>query len=225
MSGLFNFENPLISGIFKLVNMVVLSALWAVFCIPVFTAGASTTALYYTVQKTIKNERGDVWPCFWQSFKQNFRQCTIITLIFLAIALIFMADISAVGALENAGKLHGYLAVIFKVILVIMCLYAFWIFAYIARFQCTVKEALKNAALMAVMHFPVSVLTGIVGAGAIFLIWLIKPLLFLVPVLSVLLMSLLTERVFRRYMTEEDRKLEDELNMRWNDHSSGKHGK
>lgn len=215
MSGLFNFENPLISGIFKLVNIVVLSALWAVFCIPVFTAGASTTALYYTVQKTIKNERGDVWPCFWRSFKQNFKQSTAITLIFLAIAVLFMADISVVGVLENAGKLHGYFAVLFKVILVVMCLYAFWIFAYIARFQCTVKVALKNAALMAVMHLPVSILIGIVGAGAIFLIWLIKPLLLLVPALSVLIISFLTERVFRRYMTEKDRKLEDELNMNW----------
>lgn len=216
MPGLFNFENPLISGIFKLVNMVILSALWVLFCIPVFTAGASTTALYYTVQKTIKNERGDVWPCFWQSFKQNFKQSTIITLIFLAIAFIFAADISVVELLENAGKFHGYPAVIFKVILVVMCLYAFWVFAYIARFQCTVKAALKNAALMAVMHFPVSILIGMIGGAALFLIWLIKPFLFLVPVLSVLLMSLFTEKVFRRYMTEEDRRLEDEWNMRQN---------
>lgn len=216
MSGIFSYENPLMSGISKLVDIVVLSVLWVAFCIPVFTAGASTTALYYTVQKTIKNERGDVFPCFWQSFRQNLKSSTKITLIFLVIAVVFAADSYILDALQTEGKLYDYLEVLYKALSVILCLYAFWVFAYMARFECTVKMALKNAALMAVVHFPISALIGLVGAGAVFLIWLIRPLFLLVPTLSVLLMSLLTEKIFRRYMTEEDRKMEDELNMKWN---------
>lgn len=224
MFSFLNYDNPIISGFFKLVNMVILSVLWGIFCLPVFTAGASTTALYYTVQKTIKHERGNVWPCFWQSFKQNFKQTTVITLIFLGVAVIFLMDISVLNALEEAGKIQGYIDVLFKILLVVLGLYAFWSFAYIARFQCTVKGALKNAGMMAIMHLPVTILIAVLGGAALFLIWLIPPILAVMPAISVLLMSLLTEKVFRRYMSEKDRELEDERNMDWREkrHSIGK---
>lgn len=47
----FNWDNIVFQMLGKLVDCVWVSILWVICCIPVFTIGASTTALYYTVHK------------------------------------------------------------------------------------------------------------------------------------------------------------------------------
>lgn len=205
----FDFENPVISGIYKFCYLVLLSVVWLIFCLPVFTAGASTTALYYTVHKNIRNDRGTVRSCFWQSFKENFRQAVPVTLLLLAILLVFGADISILNLFQNMEVFSGYLRSMFCILTVALCVYAFWIFAYMARFRCPVRQLLKNALLLAVVHFPSSLLIVLTGALALFLIWFLEPLLLIVPAGSVYLMSNFTERVFRKYISEQGSQPED----------------
>ena len=221
MFDFLNFNNPFVQGIYRVANMILLSILWIIFCIPIVTAGASTTALYYAVQKNIKNDRDYVWTCFWQSFKQNFKQSTLINLIFVAIAAVMLTDISIIVTLEEVGRLQGYAKIFFSVILIIMAIYAIWVFSYIARFRNTVKETLKNAFVLAVMHFPVTIMVALVGAGSLLLIWLMPITVFIMPSVSVLVMSFLLEKVYRMYMTEEDKHLEDERNLEWNSDHKG----
>ena len=54
----FNWDNIVFQMLGKLVDCVWVSILWVICCIPVFTIGASTTALYYTVHKSIRGDRG-----------------------------------------------------------------------------------------------------------------------------------------------------------------------
>ena len=200
----FDFDNPVIAGIYKFCYLVLLSVLWLVFCIPVFTAGASTAALYYTVRKNIRNERGTVWGCFWGSFKDNFKQAVPVNLIFLALLLIFMADISILDLLAGKSEVCGYLRVVFWMLAAALCVYAFWVFAYMARFRCPVKLLLKNAMLITVVHFPTSGLIALTGAFSVFMMWLLEPLILILPAGSVFVMSSFTEKVFHRYMSDED---------------------
>ncbi len=215
--GFLSFNSPFVQGLYKIANMILVSLMWILFCIPVFTAGASTTALYYTVQKNIKNNRGDSWSCFWQSFKANFKQSVLITLIFIVIAAILLTDISILNTLTEMGKTAGYARIFFYVVLGVVCVYAFWVFAYIARFKSTIKDTLKNAMALAVMHFPVTIVVAAIGAFSIFLIWLVHVAVVIMPAASVVMMSIFTEKVFRLYMTESDKRDEDERNMEWHD--------
>ena len=47
INGIFNPENRFWSFIDKLVNLCLLGVLWALFSLPVVTAGAATTALFH----------------------------------------------------------------------------------------------------------------------------------------------------------------------------------
>ena len=212
-----SFNSPFVQGLYKIANMILVSLLWILFCIPVFTAGASTVALYYTVQKNIKNNRGNSWSCFWQSFKDNFKQSTLITLIFLAITAVLLTDISIINTLSEMGKLNGYARIFFYVVIGILCIYAFWVYAYIARFRNTMKQAMKNALVLAVMHFPITLGVAAIGVFSMVLIWLVHVTVFIMPATSVWMMSFLTEKIFRLYMSEEDKQSEDERNMEWHD--------
>ncbi len=215
MFDFLKIEGPFSTVLYKIVNMIIVSAMWLLFCIPVFTAGASTTALYYTVQKTLKNDRGNTWQCFWESFKKNFKQCSLTMLIFLAIGFVCITDIQLSGLLGERWQIVGGMRIFFIILLIITAVYAIWVFAYVARFESTVKQCMKNSLILSIMHFPTTIVVGLIGAGSIALIVILWPLVFIMPSVSVWLISYFTEKIFRRYMSSEDQKLEDKRNRDW----------
>ena len=69
-----------------------LNFLWFICSIPVITIGASTTALYYVSFKIVKDEDRSLTRMFFRAFRENFRQATILWLIFLAAGTLLATD-------------------------------------------------------------------------------------------------------------------------------------
>ena len=92
LSGFFNYDNPVWRFIGKFGDLIILNVLWFVCSIPIFTIGASTTAVYYVTLKLARNDDGYTIRSFFKSFKENFKQATIIWLIMLAVGLILGFD-------------------------------------------------------------------------------------------------------------------------------------
>ena len=92
MNSLLNPDNPVMQFITKIVNAVYLNILWFFCSLPVFTIGASTTALYYVTLKMVKNEEGNITKAFFHSFRENFKQGTVIWLILLGFGILFGID-------------------------------------------------------------------------------------------------------------------------------------
>ena len=92
MSGIFSYDNPIMSAISKIANCILLNMLFLICCIPIVTAGASFTAMYYTIEKNIKNNRGYVCSSFFISFKENLKKATPVWLLILGIEIIFLSD-------------------------------------------------------------------------------------------------------------------------------------
>ena len=84
LQGLFNYDNPVWRFIGKLGDLIILNVLWIVCSIPIFTIGASTTAVYYVTLKMVRDEEDSTIKSFFRSFKSNFKQATAIWLILLA---------------------------------------------------------------------------------------------------------------------------------------------
>ncbi|MCL2457094.1 MAG: YesL family protein, partial [Defluviitaleaceae bacterium] len=59
-------------------DTLILSMLWIFFCLPVFTVGASTTALFYVSTRRISNREGYISSDFWAAFKSNFKRATAL---------------------------------------------------------------------------------------------------------------------------------------------------
>ena len=68
-------------------QLIALNLLWIVCSLPVITAGASTTALYYCTLKLHKDGDIRVFHDFFKSFKQNFKQSTLIWILMAAVAV------------------------------------------------------------------------------------------------------------------------------------------
>lgn len=88
LQGFFNYDNPVWRFIGKLGDLILLNILWIVCSIPVFTIGASTTAVYYVTLKLVRDEGDSTIRSFFHSFKGNFRQATAIWMVLLAAGIV-----------------------------------------------------------------------------------------------------------------------------------------
>ena len=207
MRRLFNYNNGIFRAINKFADCIFVSILWIIFSIPIFTIGASTTALYYTVRKVIRYERSNLWKEFWESFRLNFKQSTVVwcgLLVFYLVAIfcVYTAYLNS----ESIG--------IFSVILIFLLLtsvvttWAIYVFAYISRFVMATGKVLKNCTLIEVANLFWSFLIGVVFMIA-FMICFFVPITFLVvPAYFMLVCDLILSKVFRKYMSQEDLKQE-----------------
>lgn len=215
MDHIFNFDNAFFRAFDKIINVFCLSILWILFSIPVFTIGASTTALYYTVNKVLTHGRGYVFREFWGSFKSNFKQATVIWLILLAAGVFMGLDAYIMKQFYDAGQAIGKLFAFFYVMLGFLVVWALYIFPNIARFENTNRAIMKNAALMALASLPKTVLMVIMLAAFILVDWFFPFLIIVIPAAFMWAWSGILEKIFRRFMSEEDIAAEDERNREY----------
>lgn len=208
MDKIFSTDNVVFSFLGRVCDIFLLHLLWFITSIPIITIGASTTALYYTAMKSIKLEEGYIAKRFFKSFKENFKQSTIIWLILMVIGAVFAFDMYF--AIVNGKKA---LILIFTIMTCIYFFVFFYVFPIQARFTNTVKTTLKNALLLAVKNMPWTILIF-----AITFLFLYSQTLSLVFVFYMLFMGVGTyayitafiyNKIFEPYLPKE-RSVEDD---------------
>ena len=203
---LFNLDSPVMVFLSKVANLMILNVLTIICCIPIFTAGAAITALYYV---TIKMARGDdpyIIKGYFKSFKENFKQATIIWLIMLVVIAIIAVDwrVTLVMMTGSSAKIMKTVLFIVSFLLLLTGLY---IFPVLSRFDSTVKNTFRNAFLISFMNLPKSVLIVIIHLIPVALLLVTiqaLPFLFLLGVPAVAYFSsLLYVGIFKRFEPEE----------------------
>ena len=66
MSSFFNMDSPIMRFLSRVCDLIILNLLIIVCCIPVFTAGASITALFSVTLKMVKGEESYIVRGFFQ---------------------------------------------------------------------------------------------------------------------------------------------------------------
>lgn len=152
----------------KVADLCILNIICVVCCIPVITAGASITAMYYVTLKMVRNEEAYILRSFFKSFKQNFKQATIINLIMLLIGVVLYVDLNVSKAMQGgAGQIFQVIFMAFGLIYFILFLY---VYPVLARFYNTIKNTIKNALFMAIRHFPYTVVMVIIAVCPLLLL-------------------------------------------------------
>lgn len=205
----FNVNNKFFSGLGKLVDCVWLSLLWFFCCIPVVTIGASSSALYYAVHKSIRGNQGYTTVNFFSAFKSNFKQATLSYLVWLVVMLVQFGDCLITGELLKTGSSLGLFYYFFLVLTVMGTGWGCYLFPYVARFENTIKMTLKNTVLLEIRHLPWSFLMMVLILVSVIVIYIMPLVLFFWPALLTLIFDYILERLFRQYMSKED--LEREL--------------
>jgi uncharacterized membrane protein YesL len=162
MNSLLNPDNPVMQFITKIVTSVYLNILWFVCCIPIFTVGASTTALFYVTEKMAKNEEGHVTSAFFRSFKENFRQGTVIWLILLAVGIVLGIDGYILWHMKFENAFWTLCSAVFLVALAAYAIILMYIFPLLARFDNTTLAMFKNAIIIGMRFLLCTVLMAVI---------------------------------------------------------------
>lgn len=185
-----------------LIDLVWAGILWLVCSLPVLTAGASSTALYYAVVKSIRHERGRVSSCFFQAFRSNFRQATLIWLICVLYVLVGAGDVIA---FERMGLGENTLIRVFSRVFFLPVPLLFpWLFSFLSRFQNTVGGVFRFSLYLAMRNPGRTLLLTLELALFLLICWLIPFLIPLLPGAFCMLMSLHLEPVFRALTLEQE---------------------
>ena len=146
----------------KVADLCLLNLICLVCCIPIVTAGASITALYYVTLKMVRNEESYIFRSFFKSFKQNFRQATIIHLIMVAAAVLLYLDTNIVKVMGE--PMSQIMSVIFAVFTLVYAMILLYLYPILAKFYNSVKNTFTNAILMAIRHLPYTIIMLIICA-------------------------------------------------------------
>ena len=212
MGGLFRYDGLLFRFINKMVDAVGLSLLWLITSLPLITMGAATTALYYTTHKVIHYDRGRVWPEYWKCFLSGFKQATPLGL-FLQV-LIYLLGANAYSSylmiMSGNATLWIFLTVLIPLVLILM--WAVYLFPLVARFHSTTKAVMKNCLLIALWNLPLTLLLVGLFVACIAVVVFVPLSFTYMPVTYMLLSSVILEKIFPKYMTPEDLAREQERN-------------
>lgn len=153
---LFDLESPIMRFLTRVADIMILDILVIICCIPIITIGPAVTALHYMCLKMIRGEDCYIIRGFFKSFKENFKQATIIWLILLAAALIFAGDIYILT--ETGIKFHTVFRVIILIAGAVVAFTATFVFPLLAKFDNTTGRTLKNAFTISVLQLPKTII-------------------------------------------------------------------
>lgn len=209
---IFNPESKFSQFIYTVTDYVKLGLTFLLFSIPGVTAGAAAAAAMTVGMRIERKEAPTIFRPFWQAFKENFRQGTVLTLLFMLVFGFLAADWFVLWQVEGTGLNRVICGIIFVLALLLGCL-AMWVFPTLARFELTNRQILHNAMIHMFARFPQTLLALLTAVGGFALAaWLpqVLPLITLfVPAFVVWYMSRTAVRRFRKFDgTKEETKEE-----------------
>ncbi len=154
--GIFAPDGKLARCLTCIGNLIILNILTLICCIPVFTIGAAMTALYTMTMRMARNEESSIVKEYFQAFRENFRQATVLWAIFGGLMLFLAFDIYILRSVTGSfGLVYRILLFVLLLGFAMECIH---IFAVQARFENTAKNTARNALLFMISHFPQAIL-------------------------------------------------------------------
>lgn len=198
---MFKLDSPLMNFLNKVADIMILNFLIVIFSIPVFTVGAALSAAYYMGFKMVRNEETYIIKGFWKSFRENFKQGTVMWLIVLVVAGILAADYRII--VYSGIEFERWIRIAMITVTVVLMMGLVFMFPLQARFVNPVRNTIKNAFLMALSHLPTAFLLVAVYAVPVAILYFIPQslpvLIFLAFGLIIYGKSFLLLKVFRKY--------------------------
>lgn len=136
-------DSPVIQTGIRLVDLLILNLLWAVGCIPVVTAGASTIAAFtVTLKMAEKRESSGVFAAFWTAYAKNLKHGVPLTLVFAVVVYGIWLDWQLFENLEGNTVSFLIVGVLAGFFLLVHYLY---VFPLEARYANTMWRSLANS--------------------------------------------------------------------------------
>lgn len=200
----FAYDGKFMEFIRKTGELIMLSVVFLVCCVPVLTVGSSVSSLYYSVIKSVRRDRGNVIGEFFSSMKRTLGKGCLITLEIVVwfVALHFGRKILL--ALDtDMGK---SMSVIYLILMTASLGVIAYIFPILSRFEMKIGGMWKLAFVMCIRFFPITValVVGTLALGWAQIYVFPMPCIVVVPGLWCFIVTFMMERALLAYMPEPE---------------------
>ena len=202
LNKIFNMENPFWTFANKLADVVILELLWIITCLPLFTAGAASSAFWHVTLRLSENTEGRVIRGYFTAFKKSFKTGTIVWLIQLAAALWIFLDAYICFKSDHVAAI--FLVGFFLVLGAFWLMTSMFLYPLIGRFDFSAKKIIGNSAFLSLKHFPHTLCIILLPAAAFAACYYFHSsfLLIALPALAFYLDAMLYNWIFSLYMEE-----------------------
>jgi uncharacterized membrane protein YesL len=199
---LISYNSPFGRFMNRLVDVIVLSLLTLLCCLPIITIGAALTALYYVLLKMVRDTDTSIVRTYFKGFKDNFFKSTILWVIMAVILTVLYLDFYLLdnATMNNADVVRIILLIISALFLII----ANYIFPMQAQFENTVFGTIKYSFLVCMMNLPRSLLLLFILLCPIIILLFFPETVYFLPVFCIgavpYLQTEVLALVFEKYM-------------------------
>ena len=199
---MFDQENRVIVIINKLADLVILSVMWLVSCLPLVTVGAACAAAYDTVID-LRRDSGHLFRGYFARLGQNFKGLWHLTLGLWAAAGGFSAIVVRLWPIRFSffGGVYFFMTCFFVLTVVI---YAVHLNCLCGRFTLPRKGLMKVALWMTFTRPQYNLLLAFVVLGLVWMTQVFPPVVLIMPGLFFWFLTYIEEPGFHRFVDYED---------------------
>lgn len=202
---ILDIDGPLIQFLSKMADLMWLNILTMICCIPIVTAGASLTALNYMALKIVRNEECYITRGFFKAFKENFKQSTVIWLIFLFVAGVLAVDYRIMTTAEV--EINGAVRMLILVFGMLTLFTFMFVFPVQAKFSNPVRVTVWNSFVFSIVQFPKTILMVILYVLPHVLAYLWMAVFPVVFVFCLSLPALLSAKLYNKFFLSLEEKI------------------
>lgn len=149
---IFEEGSPFQRFLNKMADLLILNLIALLMCLPIITAGASLTAMHYVLLKMVRGEEGYIVKSFFRSFKREFRQATVLWILYMALAALMASNLIMI--LQGGGVYPLWLPSSILVVAVLELMFMIYTFAMLSRFDNSIYQTLINAVTLTFSELP-----------------------------------------------------------------------
>ncbi len=199
-------ESPIGQALTWACNLLLLSLLYLVFSLPVFTVGAAAITLYEEVFAVREGRDGILIKDYFDAFRRNFRKG-------MGMLAVYAAAVLLIGGVTGALILVGMAvrpAVLISLAVIggLVC----WVPILAGRYEQKLGITVRNSYLIGIRNLPLTLLLALLNFGMPALIWLMPEdllrwylflLLFFLPAGCAFLSAELVLRVLKKQYPDQ----------------------
>ena len=160
MKSILSYDSKFMKTLEHVADTMLLNILFLVCCIPVVTIGAAWCALFSGCRAL--SEDTTPFRNFFQGFRSGFKRATLAWLILLPVLVLLAYTAGAVWQLVQMQFTMALFTFIIAVVALVTALcVTTMVFLFYSRFECTVRQLLKNGLFMHMGYMIRSIIIGI----------------------------------------------------------------
>lgn len=154
---MFDINGKLWGLLIRMTDLIFLNILFVLFSLPVFTFGASKSALYDQVRNLMKGDNTQIFKNFYKSFMIYFKRSTLILLFYLLCLAFISLNIYAILQLPPSG-LTTLFTMSTTFVFVVLNITFFYMIVLNVYFENSLKNVMINGFKLALVNLPKTIL-------------------------------------------------------------------